>query len=123
MQIPDIKLHDVNKNEVFCYLDDENTKIERLIALPEKIKKNSGYYLITGCIKIADGTVYPAILGISSDDSGELFEAYFFVNKVWVSQMDQSFLKKIHKKNSDVAPYKYHLNVKVEGDKNTDHQF
>ena len=58
-------------------------------------------------------------MGISSKDSGEMFEAHFLVNKKWISQKDKKFLKKLNKEKSKVFPYKYHLNVKVIGDANT----
>lgn len=123
MRIKDLKLRDTERNAAYYYIDEKNTEIKEYKLKKEIISTNSGYYLITGKIEIANGTIYPAILGISSDDGGELFEAYFLVKNKWVSQQDENFLKKLEKKKYQVFPYKYHLNVKIEDDNNLDHQF
>lgn len=123
MKIKDIKIKSVEKGSIFRYIDNENTKVKEAKIKGKIIPENSGYYLITGKIRIHDGSVYPAILGISSDDVGEMFEAYFFINGEWISQMDKQLLKKIDKKKTQVFPYTYQLNVKVEGDKHILHQF
>lgn len=123
MELRDIKIRHMKKSVIFVYMDDENTKIKEVKIKGKTLLENSGYYLIPGKIKINDGTVYPAILGISSDDAGEMFEAYFFVNEKWLSQMDKQFLKKISKGKNQVFPFKYHLSIKVKGDRNLLHQF
>lgn len=123
MKIGNIKIKNVEKGSIFRYIDDENIEVKEVKIKGKIIPENSGYYLITGKIRVHDGNVYPAILGISSDDAGEMFEAYFFINGEWVSQMDKLLLKKIGKKKTQVFPYTYHLNVKVEGDTHILHQF
>ncbi len=123
MKISNIKLQDIERKVVYHYTNEENTEIKEIKFKENIVPENSGYFLITGKIKIADGSTYPAIFGISSDYSGELFEAYFLVNGKWVSQEDKNFLKKLGKKKSQVFPYKYHLNVKVGGDVNLSQQF
>jgi len=122
MKLDDIKPEDIKKNIIYGFIDKDNTKITE-IKVKNILPENSGYYLIPGKIKTADGSMYPAILGVSSDDSGELFDVYCFINNSWTSQNDKNFLKKINKSKSEVFPYKYHLNVKVEGDINEDNQF
>ncbi len=123
MKIEDIRLENFGKDVIYQYIDKENLQIKRIKLKENKIKKNSGYFLINGKIKISDGTIYNAILGISSDDSGEMFEAYFYVNDKWISQNNKNFLRLLDKKKDEVFPYKYHLNVEVEGDINRNHQF
>ena len=119
--IDKIKIEDIKKGRIY-YRDNKNRICE--FKLKEFIiTENSGYFLISGKVRIKDGTVYPAILGISSNDCGELFEAYFYINGKWVPQEDKNFLKLLKRKKKEVFPYKYHLNVKVEGDKNIAHQF
>lgn len=122
MKIDDVTLKDVENGEVFYWEDDKNTKIAYETVVPPQLLKNSGYYLITGKIKIADGTIYPAILGVSTTDQGELFEAYFYVDGKWLHQ-DEELPKKLGKTKKEVLPYMYHLNVKVQGDLHTGHQF
>jgi len=123
MKIKNLKLKEINREKVYYYTNNKNKQIKELKLKKKTIAKNSGYYLISGKIKIADGTIYPAILGISSDDSGELFEAYFLLNDLLISQGDKSFLKEIKKKKNHIFPYKYHLNVRIERDENKKHQF
>ncbi len=123
MKIKDVRPIDVEKATVYQYLD-RKEKIIKIVKMKQKrILEDSGYFLISGKIRINDGTEYPAIIGISSDDSGELFEAYFLINNYWISQSDKKFLKKISKNKKGIFPYKYHLNVEVEGDINKEHQF
>lgn len=123
MKIKDIKLKDVDRGAVYFYQDDSNTKIQEIKLKKKFIPENSGYFLITGKIKINDGTVYHAILGVSSEDSGELFDVFFFVDGMWVGQNSKYFLKILNKKKEEVFPYIYHLNVKVRGDANVSQQF
>ena len=122
MKINDIKLKDIKKGSIYNYTNDENTEIKEFKLKQNFIPENSGYYLITGKTKIADGTVYPSILGISSNDSGELFEVYLFLKDRLVKQ-DNKLHMKLGKKKYQIFPYKYHLNVKVDGDKNRINQF
>ena len=75
MKIGDIKLEDIMDNVVYGFVDRDNTKITK-IKVKTILPENSGYYLIPGKIKTANGCIYHAILGVSSDDSGELFDAY-----------------------------------------------
>ncbi len=123
MRVEDIKIEDVEIGAVYSYIDKDNRKIKEIKVKKKWITKNSGYFLITGNIKIADGTIYPALLGISSNDSGELFESYFFIRNKLISQHGKNFMKLIGKKKEEVFPYKYHLNVGVEGDNHPEHQF
>lgn len=123
MKIKDVTLKDIKRKAVYVYVDEENIEIQEVRLRKNSISKNSGYFLIGGKIRIADNTEYYAILGISSDDSGELFEAHFFINGEWVSQKDEQFLKKLGKKKNQIFPYKYHLNAKVGGDANLSQQF
>lgn len=123
MKIEDIKLKDINKGNVFYYFDKKNSQIKEFKPKRGRIQRNSGYFLIPGKIKIADETLYTAILGVSSDNLGELFEVFFLINGKWVSQEDKNFIKKIKKKGDQIFPYRYHLNIKVEGDNNLSNQF
>src|SRR3989344_1135828 len=113
MRIEDIGIEDIGMGAVYCYIDKENKKVKEMKIRKRHIPKNSGYFLITGNIKVADGTRYPGLLGISSNDSGELFEVYFFIRGKLVSQQAKNFLKLIDKKKEEVFPYRYHLNVSV----------
>lgn len=119
MRMEELTLTDVEGKSVYYYTNDENTQIEEFKLKEKAIAENSGYFLITGKIKIADGSIYSALLGISSDDSGELFEAYFFVNGKLVSQDDKDFLRMMGKEEGQIFPYKYHLNINVTGDTNS----
>lgn len=121
MKLKNIKLEDIKQNKVYVYLDEENINVDE--AKVKKIKEDSGYYLISGEIEIKDKTKYPAIIGISSDDSGELFEAFFWIESELVSQSDKNFLEKMGKNRESIFPYMYHLNVKVEGDLNKKVQY
>ena len=73
-------------------------------------------------MKLNDGTIYPAIFGISSDDSGEMFEYHFLTEKRWVSSTDDvSYL--LNKKKSEIYPFNYHLNCKILGNIHIDEQY
>src|SRR3989339_1933809 len=121
MKITDIKLNNLKKRSIYYYIDDNNTQIKP-VRVSDSIKENSGYFLIAGEIKINDGTKYPALLGISSDDSGEMYEAYFYIDNKLINQNESNFFEQINKTKNQIFPYKYHLNVNVDGDKHIAHQ-
>jgi hypothetical protein len=123
MKLNDIIIPFSSKNEVYFYLDKKNIFIEKKIVSKGVISINSGYYLIPGKVKLNDKSIFKAIFGVSSDDSGELFEVHFWINNKLVSQSNKDLLKKMKKTKGMVFPYKYHLNVKVEGDTHTANQF
>lgn len=120
MKITNITKSDLNNSYVYYYTNENNQEISsRKTAL---IKENSGYYLVPGEIKLHDQSKYPALLGISSDDGGEMFEYYLQVGKNWLSNKDD-LKKKMNKTKEDIFPFTYHLNVKAEGDIHTDNQY
>lgn len=114
MRIKDLTLHDISERKVYRYVDEENQEITAEDISCE-IKENTGYYLISGEVQLKDGTKYPAILGISSDDAGEMFEYHFLTSEGWVASSDDvcSFLGKA---KEQIFPFKYHLTCRILGD-------
>lgn len=121
MQIKELTLDDIKQAKIFRYVDDENQEI---VAehFSGDIGENTGYYLITGEVKFKDGMTYSAIFGISSDDSGEMFEYHFLSEKGWITSKDD-ICKVLNKKKSEIFPFKYRLNCRVLGDIHTDEQY
>src|SRR3989338_2985971 len=88
-KINDLTYEDIKNGKVFIYLDEESNEIDEFLQYVNNLKENSGYYLITGEVTLADTTQYPAIFGISSDDGGEMFEFHFLINPgEWASNKD-----------------------------------
>jgi hypothetical protein len=121
MRVSDLHPNDFKSCQVYRYVDDETDEIERYPC--SSIENHSGYFLISGEITLADGSKYPAILGISSDDSGEMFEFYLYQpEKGWLSNAD-NLSEKLNKARTEIFSLKYHLNVSVQGDVHSDHQY
>ncbi len=116
MKINDLTITDIKKNFVYKYINEESDDIEVALVSEDRIPENSGYYLITGEATLTDGTKYPAIFGISSDDGGEMFEFYLFIDSLnWISNKE-NLPKILRKRKENVFPFRYRLNFKVDGD-------
>lgn len=113
MYIDDLKIEDIKDKKVYKFIDEESSKIEEYGG---EIKENTGYYLISGMVLLNDETELPAFFGIDSDDSGEMYEYYFFTPNGWVSSSQTNIESSLGKKIDDIFPFKYHLNREVEGD-------
>ncbi|MDY6958320.1 MAG: hypothetical protein SVK08_04110 [Halobacteriota archaeon] len=77
------------------------------VELYEDDAENGGFVLVTGKVKIADGTLYDAILLFDENSSGEHWGTYFLLKDKIVSQDDDDFIKRLGKTESEIFPYKY----------------
>lgn len=116
MNIYDITIEHIKSKTVFRYVQEDSGEIMIVNNTQETIPENTGYYLITGEVKLNDGTRYPAIFGISSDDGGEMFEYHFVSDKALISSGEEDIFRTLNKKKQEVFPFEYHLNVNVEND-------
>ncbi|HOW35679.1 MAG TPA: hypothetical protein PL155_04635 [Candidatus Omnitrophota bacterium] len=123
MKILNLALNDVENGSIYKYIAEDSDDIEIALIHTDNIEESSGSYLITGEVTLADGSRYPAIFGINSDDGGEMSEFYFLVDSDgWVSSSD-NLEELLRKKKEEVFPFRYHLNIKVEGDLHTENQY
>lgn len=122
MLVKNLTIYDIQQNKAYQYLNEDRGEINPIEGQFEIIKANSGYYLVTGEVKLNDGTLYPALFGISSDDGGEMFEYHFFTENGWIASKDD-ICKELKKTKTEIFPFKYHLNIKIEDDFHEDAQY
>ncbi len=127
IQLEDITLKDLEEGKVYKEIDDPNDE-ESILGLSEVnikgiIPEYSGFYLISGKIKLADRTELHALFGVDTDSSGELCSTEILTQDGWTSQADNDFLERLKRTKEQVFPYKYHLNKPVYGDIDLEGQF
>ena len=70
----------------------------------------------SGRVKLADGTILPAVLHFCDTDSGEHYDTLFFGPHGPVFQDDQNLTRKLERTGRDIFPYRYDYDGVIPGD-------
>src|SRR3972149_1170394 len=96
--------------------DDEGeiTEVE-IKEVTGNIPAKSGMYWAAGQVITKNKDSYPLVLQVSTDDSGDVFSAYWKIDGKWCKQNDEDFKKAFGDDSDAIFPVYYKLNVQFEG--------
>ena len=80
-----------------------------------EIQANTGMYWAAGQVITKHKISYPLVVQVSTDDSGEVYGAYWKIDGKWCKQNDKEFKKAIGDDIEAIFPVYFKLNVQFEG--------
>jgi len=127
VQLHEITLKDINSGKVFMEIEsplDDCVGFEEVEFLSSEDEIYiPGDYLVSGKVKLNDGTIMPALLYMDVSSSGECMSAYVLINEGFIDLYEKTSPEKIGKQNDQVHPIKYNLCRRIEGDIHTSDHF